>query len=163
MFNINKHGVYIKSGSGGKDMKIVLTALLGVFLSFGLYACTGRIEDNASFNNIQSVYDEFSLDRISEIKVTNGNNGNRMNVTDTEQIENIFDAFSKLSIKDTEQPKEDSSGYSYGIGFYNDDKKVLSVVYGSVTDTLLINRHLYIVEDKSVIQSAIDYFDENTG
>lgn len=141
-------------------MKIGLTALLCVFLSFGLAACTGNTKDNASFSSIQNVYDEFSEDSISEIKVMSGNSGESMNITDKEQVKEIFDSFSKLSIKDTEQPKEDSTGYTYSICFYSDGEKVLSVLYGSVTDTLFINRHLYIVEDKSVIQSAIDYFDE---
>ena len=141
-------------------MKIVLTALLSVFLSFGLAACSGNTKDNASFSSIKSVYDAFSLDSISEIKVINGGNGERMNITDKEQIKGIFDLFSKLSIKDTKQPEEIADGYTYGIGFYNDDERILSVVYGGVTDTLLINKHLYIVEDMGVIQSAIDYFDE---
>lgn len=139
-------------------MRIVLTALLCVFLLFGLVACAGK--DDALFHSIQSVYDDFSLDNISEIKVVNGTTGNRFTLTDKEQIKEIFDPFSKLSIKDTEQPKEDSGGYTYSIGFYNGDEKVLGIVYGAVvTDQLFINRHLYIVEDESVIQSAIDYFD----
>ena len=141
-------------------MKIILTALLSISLLFGLAACTGSIKDNVSFNNIQNVYDEFSLKRISEIQVINGNNGERISITDKEKIEEIFVPFSKLSIKDTEQPEEVPGGYGYAIRFYSDGEKVLSITYGSVTDTLLINNHLYIVEDMSVIQNAIDDFDE---
>jgi len=142
-------------------MRIVATVLLSASLLFGFAACTGK---DAVFHTIQSVYDGFSVDTISEIKVINGTTGDRLTITDKEQIKEIFDPFSKLSIKDTEQPKEVADGYTYGITFYNGDEEVIGISYGAVvTDQLLINRHLYIVEDGSVIQSAIDYFDAYFG
>jgi hypothetical protein len=145
----------IREGCG---MRIVLTALLSILLLLECIACTSK--EDAKFNNIQRVYDDFLLDTISEIKVVNGTTGDRFTITDKEQIKEIFDPFSKLSIKDTEQPKEVADGYTYGITFYNGDEEVIGISYGAVvTDQLLINRHLYIVEDGSVIQSAIEYFD----
>lgn len=145
-------------------MKMASLVLLSFFLLFGLVACTNSNDkEDAKFNNIQSVYEEFSLDNISEIKVINGDNGGRISITDKEQIKQIFDAFSKLSIKDMGKPEEVPGGYTYSIRFYNGNEKVLSVVYGSIVmDQLIINRYLYIVEDKSVLESAIDYFNENT-
>ena len=141
-------------------MRIVAAVLLSVFLLFGFAACTGK--EDVVFHNIQNVYDDFSLDNISEIKVVNGTTGDRFTITDKEQIKEIFEPFSKLSIKDTEQPKEVAGGYTYSITFYDGDEDVLGISYGAVvTDQLLINRHLYIVEDGSVIQRAIEYFDEH--
>lgn len=159
MKHMQEYIIYLLSKIRGKDMRIILAGLLSIILLFGLVACTDK--DDASFNNIQSVYSELSLDNVSEIKVINGTTGNRISVTDEEQIKEIFDPFTNLSLKDTEQPNEESGGYTYNISFYNGEEKVLSVVYGgSNTDKLFINRHLYIVEDMCVIQSAVDLFNE---
>lgn len=52
--------------------------------------------------------------------------------------EQVFNTFSKLSIKDIEQPKEIAAGYTYDISLYN-GKEVLSIVYGKGSDKLIIN------------------------
>lgn len=113
---------------------------------FGLGSCTGN--DDVIFKNIQSVYDKFSLNNISGLKVVNGTTGNRITVTDKEQVKEIFNTLSKLSIKDTEQPKEIADGYTYDISLYNDGEEVSSIVYARSSDKLVINRHLYIVQDE---------------
>ena len=136
-------------------MKRVLTVCISIILLCGLTACVSIKDD--SFYNIQSVFDEFT--NIYNITVINGTTGDKIEITDEAKVKEIFDAFSQLSIKDTEQPKEDWGGYGYNISFYNGKDKVLGVVYGG-RDKLFINGHLYIVEDMSVIQSSIDYFDE---
>lgn len=141
-------------------MKKVLIVCLSIMLLCGFAACIGSGIKEKSFNNIQNVYQEFTLDNITEITAVNGTTGEKISFTESSQIQEIFGSFAKLSIKDTEQPKEDSGGYTYNIRFYNGDDRVLRIVYGGVTDTLSINGHLYIVEDMSVIQSTIDYFDE---
>lgn len=140
-------------------MKRVIIAILIVFLIFGVAACSVS-KGNSDFSSVQNIYDKFSLDDISELKVVNGTTGDRLNVVNSELITEIFDAFCKLSIKDTKQPKEESGGYTYTISFYNAEDKVLGIVYSGAADTLFINGHLYIVEDMSVIQSSIDYLNE---
>lgn len=140
-------------------MKKTIIAILTVFLLFGAAACSVS-KGGSDFSSVQNVYDKFSLNDITEVKVVNGTTGDRLNVVNSEQLKEIFDAFNKLSIKDTEQPKEESGGYTYTVSFYNAEDKVLGIVYSGSGDTLFINGHLYIVEDMSVIQSSIDYFNE---
>lgn len=137
-------------------MKRVLAVCISIILLCGLTACVSIKDD--SFYNIQSVFDEFT--NVDNITAVNGTTGDKIEITDVAKVKEIFDAFSQLSIKDTEQPKEDSGGYTYNIRFYKGDDRILKVVDGGVSGTLFINGHLYIVEDMSVIQSTIDYFDE---
>ncbi len=139
-------------------MKKIVSVFLSIILLLSFAACSKV--SSKKFTNIQSVYDEFMLENISEIKVVNGTTGNRASITEQEEIKFVFEEFSQLAVKNIKQPKEDSSGYTYAIGFYKDEEKILGISYGSITETLLINGHLYIIEDMSIIQSAIDYFGE---
>lgn len=110
-----------------------------------LSACSNEKEGNVE-NYINS--------NPTEIKITNGQNGNTINIDNTEEKDKIIQQVKKLKIFPTKQ--EDLKGYNYRIELINNEKLVNTITL--MGEVIQFDENYYKVNEQEIktLETLID-------
>lgn len=90
-----------------------------------------------------------SIADAKKIVLMDGNTGNIVEITDTETIQNITDNFNSLTLQ--RQEKVNSSGWTYGIRWYDEaEKEIANISCGAEPTSITKDGYVWVITDGSV-------------
>lgn len=110
-----------------------------------LSACSNEKEGNV---------EDYINSNPTEIKITNGQNGNTINIDNTEEKDKIIQQVKKLKIFPTKQ--EDLKGYNYRIELINNEKLVNTITL--MGEVIQFDENYYKVNEQEIktLETLID-------
>ena len=120
-------------------MKKLLACMLALCMILLLAGCGSR---SASSSGL-------SIADAKKVVLMDGNTGNAVEITDTETIQDITDNFNSLMLQ--RQGKVDSSGWTYGIRWYDEaEKEIANISCGSEPTSITKDGYVWVITDGSV-------------
>ena len=90
-----------------------------------------------------------SIADAKKVVLMDGNTGDVVEITDTETIQNITDNFNSLKLQ--QQGKVDSSGWTYGIRWYDEsEKEIANISCGAEPTSITKDGYVWVITDGSV-------------
>ncbi len=120
-------------------MKKILVYILAFCIVLSLAGCGSQSVSSSGLN----------ITDAKKIVLTNGNTGDRVEITDTETIQSITDNFN--SIKLQKRGKVNSSGWTYGIRWYDEsEKEIANISCGAEPSSITKDGYVWVITDGSV-------------
>lgn len=124
-----------------KNKKVYIVFVIFILCVIGIYALK---KPNMKMADIID-------NKVSVIKIFNGNTGKEINVDNKEDINKIIKNLNNAELKKDKSSK-DFNGFSFSMKFYNLDGKEKEIITINSSDTIIYNDYFY--KDKN---NSIDY------
>ena len=97
----------------------------------------------------------FEFENISRIELTNGTNGEMVEITDANQIQTLIQLFSENEF-DKGKSASDSTGWSYRIKFYQDEKVMVDIFVLSSDTSIVYSGYFYEIKNGTLDITCFD-------
>ena len=125
-------------------MKKILAFLLVFCISAVFFGC-GNAGDPSHLD----------IPAAKKIVLKNGSTGTLTEITDPETVSMITDSFRALTLK--KEGKADSTGWTYGISWFDeDDQELLKLYCGAEPESISINGYVWAITGGSVDAALLD-------
>jgi uncharacterized protein YcfL len=120
-------------------MKKIIVSMLVFCMVVSLAGCGSQSASSS----------ELSIADAKKVVLMDGNTGDIVEITDTETIQNITDNFNSLKLQ--QQGKVDSTGWLYGIKWYDESEKEIANIHcGGEPTSITKDGYVWVIIDGSV-------------
>ena len=120
-------------------MKKILVYVLAVCMIALLAGCGSQSASSSELNIVDA----------KKVVLIDGNTGDVIEITDIETIRSITDDFNSLKLQ--KQGKVDSTGWTYGIKWYDEsEKEIANIFCGAEPTSISKDGYVWVITDGSV-------------